>query len=142
MNPKRKAKSEMFELFKQVCNENPAIVSELAAFQTTGNKSEQLINRISETAKFRIPPLTDITAGKSADHKMSNNSPLKVATNTVVKLGITTKTRSNGEYHFKPIDHGEFTVKATATGFQDFEKDEVKIKMGEANRLNVELVSN
>jgi hypothetical protein len=139
MNPKRKAKSEMFELFKQVCNDNPAIVSELAVFQTTGNKSEQSINRISETAKFRIPPSTDITAVKSTDRKMCDNSPLKVATNTVVKLGIKTKTRSNGEYHFKPIDHGEFTIKATATGSQAFEKDEVKVKLGEVNRLDLQI---
>ena len=72
----------------------------------------------------------------------ADGQPIKGATITIVELGISTKTRANGEYHFKPIDHGEFTVKVTATGFQDFEKDEVKIKMGEVNKLDIRLEIN
>jgi len=45
-----------------------------------------------------------------------------------------------GEAHFKPTLHGINTVTVTATGYNNFEADNVDVKLGEINTLDVELV--
>jgi len=37
----------------------------------------------------------------------------------------------------KPIEIGKFTIRVTANGFQDYEIDEFKIKLGETHKLNI-----
>jgi hypothetical protein len=64
---------------------------------------------------------------------------IKDALVTIVELGKTAKTNSAGVYHFKPIILGKYTVKATKEGFQDFETDEVQVKLGEINHLDIKL---
>ncbi len=59
---------------------------------------------------------------------------------TVVEPGKTAKTDSAGEYSIKPIVHGKFTIKVTKEGYQDFEADEIEIKMGDMRHLDVRLV--
>ena len=85
-------------------------------------------------------PATVKTQLKGVVTTKSEGLPIKGASITIVELGLSTKTRANGEYHFKPIDQGEFTIKANATGFQDFEKDEVRITKGEVNKLDILLI--
>lgn len=299
MNARQKAKSDMYQVIEQVCDDNPGIISELVAFQTAVNKYKALIAQIFETEQFRSLPLTGITLDKGADRtklcklvsniarfafayasatknetlkaevdyshskflllredqlvsisqnihdigitnlpalkdygitdakltelqaaidafkasipkpraakgqkitmtgnleelfaqtddilinqmdallsnfetahpnfvkdyrvarrikdpattatqlkgKITNKSdgkPVKDATITVVELALTTKSNSAGNYKFKPIDYGEYTIKVTATGFQDYEVDETRVLLGDANVLDVGLKS-
>ena len=76
------------------------------------------------------------TVTSKADH-----TPVKAATVTIVETAQTMKTGSTGEYSFKPLQSGQYTVRATAAGFQDFESDEIDVKLGAVNHLDVELVS-
>lgn len=81
-------------------------------------------------------PQTTVTQLKGVVTASPDEKPIKNALVTVVEPGKTAKTKSTGEYSFKPIPHGKFTVRITAEGFADFEKDEVEIKLGAVNNLN------
>jgi hypothetical protein len=85
---------------------------------------------------------TTTTQLKGVITNQADETPIKDASVTVVELGKTEKTKSTGEYHFKPIPNGTYTVHVTKEGFADFEIDEVQVKLGEIKHLNVELVSN
>lgn len=85
-------------------------------------------------------PSTTTTQLKGIVRDSADNKPVKGAVLTVVELGKTVKTNSKGEYSIKPIVHGKFTIKVTATGYQDFEADEIEIKMGDIRHLDVSLV--
>jgi hypothetical protein len=85
---------------------------------------------------------TTTTQLKGFVTKESDETPIKNASVTVVEAGKTTKTKSTGEYSFKPIPNGKYTVRVTAEGFADFEIDEVEVKLGEINHLDMELISN
>ena len=300
MNARRKAKSDMYQVVEQVCDENPEIIAEIVAFQTAVNKFKAIIAQIFETEQFRSQPLSGITAGKTADrtnlckfaaaaagfiyayasatknaalkadvnfshskllqmrdellvqtsqniHNLgmanktaladygvtgakltelqtaidafkdsmlkprtakdqkatltvnhaelfaqtddilvnqmdflvknfeqthhdfinryrqarkikdpattktqlkgivtnkSDGAPVKGALITIVQLNKIAVANSTGEYQFKPTDYGEFTIKVTANGFQNFEIDEFRIKKGEINKLDVRLEFN
>jgi hypothetical protein len=96
------------------------------------------VHRYREARKIKDPATTK-TQLKGKVTNAADNSPINDATITVVELGLSATTNLAGEYQFKPIDYGEFTVKVTATGFQDLEVDEVKIKLGEINSLNLQI---
>ncbi len=85
---------------------------------------------------------TTTTQLKGIITNKSDETPIKDAVITVVELATTQKTNSSGEYQFKPIPNGTYTVRVTKEGFQTFEKDEIKVKLGVINHLDVELVSN
>lgn len=97
------------------------------------------VSHYREARKIKDPASTK-TQLKGIVTNKSDGLAIKGATVTVVELNLTTKTNSAGEYQFKPIDYGEFTMRVTAMGFQDFEIDEIKVKLGEVNRLDVELI--
>jgi hypothetical protein len=86
-------------------------------------------------------PAVTATQLKGVVTKASDGSPVKVATVTVVELGKTAKTKSNGEYSFKPIAKGTYTVRVVKDGFKDFEADEVEVKLGDVNHLDAELAT-
>jgi hypothetical protein len=68
--------------------------------------------------------------------------PIKAATVEIVELAKIAKTNTAGKYAFKPVKHGEYTVKVTKEDYQPFEKDEIEVKMGDIKHLDVSLVSN
>jgi hypothetical protein len=68
-----------------------------------------------------------------------DGTPIKGAIISIVELEKTTKSDSSGEYLFKPIANGKFKVKITAEGYQSFEDDELEIKLGNINHLDVSL---
>ncbi|MGC2238144.1 MAG: carboxypeptidase-like regulatory domain-containing protein [Pyrinomonadaceae bacterium] len=93
--------------------------------------------------KFReiSDPHTTTTQLKGFVTKASDETPIKNASVTIVEAAKTAKTKSTGEYSFKPISNGKYTVRVTAEGFADFEVDEVEVKLGEVNHLDVKLVN-
>jgi Carboxypeptidase regulatory-like domain len=86
-----------------------------------------------------ISPATTTTQLKGIITNKSDQTPIKDATVTIVELETTQKTKSSGEYLFKPIPNGTYTIRVTKEGFQTFEKDEIKVKLGQIRHLDVEL---
>lgn len=84
-------------------------------------------------------PNTTTTQLKGVVTGKADAAPIKGATVTIVELAKTTKTDAAGEYLFKPALFGKYTVRVTATGFDDFENDEVEVKLGTVNHLDIEL---
>lgn len=96
------------------------------------------VKNYREARKIKDPAITKTQLKGTVTNK-SDGMPVKNAAVTVVELNLTTQTNSAGEYRFKPVNYGEYTVRVTATGFRDFEISEVKVKLGDVNSLNVEL---
>lgn len=90
--------------------------------------------------KLPEPPVT-ATQLKGVVTNASDETPIKDALVTVVELGKTAKTKSSGEYLFKPIPNGTYTIRVTAEGFQDFESQEIEVKLGQINTLDISLLS-
>ncbi len=95
-----------------------------------------------EAARRIIDPNTTTTQLKGIVTNKADAAPVKGASVTVVETGQTVKTDSAGEYSFKPLHSGQYTLRVTAPGFNDFEDDEVEVKLGEINHLDVKLAAN
>lgn len=100
----------------------------------------EFVTNYHESRKIKDPATTKTQLSGMVTNK-ADGSPIKGATVTVVELNLTRKTNSAGEYLFKPVDQGNFAVKVTAEGFLDFETDEIRVKLGEINGLNITLKS-
>lgn len=96
------------------------------------------VRRYREARKI-IDPATTKTQLKGVVKSKTDGLPIKGATVTIVELNLTTKTNSAGEYLFKPVQNGEIAIRINVEGFQELEKDEIKIKLGEINHCNFEL---
>jgi hypothetical protein len=94
-----------------------------------------------ENARKIDYPNTTTTQLKGVVSNQADGTPIKDATVTIVETAQTMKTDSAGEYSFKPLHSGEYTLRVKATGFQDFEADEIDVKLGAVNHLDVELAS-
>lgn len=92
-----------------------------------------------ESNRIIPDPPTTTTQLKGVVTNSADGTPIKGATVTIVELGKIAKTDSAGKYQFKPAIPGNYIIRVTATGFQDFEDDEVEIKMGAVNSLDVKL---
>lgn len=86
-------------------------------------------------------PAVTATQFKGVVTDASDGTPIKDATVTIVELSKTAKTKASGEYKFKPIAKGTYTVRFSKAGFEDLEKDEVEVKLGEVNHLDAGLES-
>ncbi len=67
MNARKKAKSDMYQVVEQVCDDNTSILGETVAFQTAVNQFKAKIAQLLETEQFRSLPLTGIALDKGAD---------------------------------------------------------------------------
>lgn len=94
---------------------------------------------------FNVRRITDpaVTATqlKGVVTSAADGSAIKDATVTIVELAKTAKTKSNGTYSFKPVTKGTYTVRIVKEGFEDFEADEVEVKLGEVNHLDAVMES-
>ncbi|HEX8736288.1 MAG TPA: carboxypeptidase-like regulatory domain-containing protein [Pyrinomonadaceae bacterium] len=97
---------------------------------------------IYENARQIVDPNTTTTQLKGVVTNKTDGTPIKGASVTIIEIPQTTTTDSAGEYSFKPIINGKYTMQVKAAGFQDFEDDEVEVKLGAVNHVDVELVSN
>lgn len=137
---KRKTRKEIIvQLFREMDEIlNDRMDALMGKFRTSEPEFYQTYFNLREV----VDPSTTTTQLKGFIKDAADNKPIKAATVTVVELNLNTKTDSSGEYAFKPINHGKFTVKITAEGYQPFEDDEIEIKMGDIRHLDVSLVSN
>ena len=83
-----------------------------------------------------------VTQLKGTITDASTGAPLKGATITIVELGKTAVSTSTGKYHFKPVPHGNYTIKTAKEGYEPFEQDEIEVKLGDIRHLDMSLVSN
>lgn len=86
--------------------------------------------------------ITTTTQLKGIVTKSADETPIKDVTITIVELSKTTKTDSTGKYSFKPVTNGKYTVTFAKQGFNTFQADDVEVKLGQINNLDMELVSN
>lgn len=92
-----------------------------------------------ESNRIIIEPSRIATQLKGIVSNKADGKPIKNAKLTIVERELQALTNSAGEYSIKPAPQGTFTIKTTASGFQDFELDEVVIKKGQVKTLNVAL---
>lgn len=86
------------------------------------------------------PPSTT-TQLKGEVTNESDGEPIKGASITIVESSIIVKTNASGEYLIKPAPVGQFTIRIAAEGFNTFEAEEVEIKLGVVNDLDIDLVA-
>jgi hypothetical protein len=80
-----------------------------------------------------------VTQLKGTVTNQADGKPIRDALVTIVEASVRVRTNSAGEYIFKPAPSGKFTIRVTAEGFQTLTMDEVEIKMGAANGVDVAL---
>ena len=85
---------------------------------------------------------TTVTQLKGTITDAATGLPIKGATITIVELGRSAVSNSLGKYHFKPVHHGDYTLKAVKEGYDPFEIDEIQVKMGDIKHLDMSLESN
>jgi hypothetical protein len=104
-----------------------------------------------EATRRIVKPPTTATQLKGTITDKTNGSPVKNATVTATpnatdppngdnNAPISTQSDASGDYSFKPLAHGNYTLTVTATGFNNFEASGVDVKLGEINTLDVESV--
>ena len=91
-------------------------------------------------ARIIIDAPTTTTQLKGTVTDSADNAPIKGATVTIVELGKTRTTDTNGKYSFKPVQNGEFTITVTKQGYTDAQTDNVEVKLGVPNVLDVSLL--
>jgi len=92
-------------------------------------------------AREIIDARTTTTQLKGKITSQTDNTPIEAAQVTILELEKTFKTKPTGRYLFKPIPNGKYTIQITAEGFADFQAENIVVKQGVINRLNVELTS-
>jgi hypothetical protein len=93
-----------------------------------------------QSARIIVDAPTTTTRLKGTVTNQSDGTPINDATVTVVEAAQTTKTDSSGKYNIKPLEIGTYTITVTKTGFNNFQKTGVEVKLGQVNSLDVELV--
>ena len=81
-------------------------------------------------AREIIDPHTTVTQLKGSVFDASEDKPIKGAVVTIVELGKSKTTNTNGEYSFKPAENGTFTLKIEKEGYAPYQKQELEIKTG------------
>lgn len=94
-----------------------------------------------QSARIIVDAPTTTTQLKGTVTSQSDGTPIDNATITIVEAAKTTKTDNNGNYLIKPLEIGTYTVTAAKTGFNNFQKSGVEVKLGQVNNLDVELIS-
>lgn len=104
-----------------------------------------------EATRRIIKPPSTATQLKGTITDKINGSPVKNATVTATpnaadppdgsdRIPFSTLSDAAGAYSFKPLPNGAYTLTVTAIGYTNFEADNVDVKLGEINTLDVELV--
>ncbi|HEX8287506.1 MAG TPA: carboxypeptidase-like regulatory domain-containing protein [Pyrinomonadaceae bacterium] len=98
-----------------------------------------------ETTRRTLKPPTTTTQLKVCVTDKATKSPIKnaivtAAPNNTSDESVTIPTDSTGEALFKPTPHGIYNVTITSIGYTTYTTDQLDVKMGEINKLDVELV--
>lgn len=91
-------------------------------------------------AREIIDSHTTVTQLKGSVIDIADEKPLKGAIVTIVELNKSKTTNLNGEYLFKPAEHGTFTLKIEKTGYAPYQKEELEIKTGHIIHWHASLV--
>lgn len=95
-----------------------------------------------QSARKILDPPTTATQLKGTVTNQSDGAPVADATITIIETTQTANTDSDGNYLIKPVAIGTYTITATKTGFNNFQKTGVEVKLGQVNSLDVELIAN
>lgn len=107
-----------------------------------------------EAARVIVDPPHTTTQLKGTVTDKTTGTPVKNASVTVTATPktaanpetaatanpVTVQTDPAGEYLFKPLPFGEYTMTVTATGYTEFDSDVIDVRLGEINDFDVELV--
>lgn len=140
------------ETLEQLFEANDAILKDRMdrLVQTFRAAHPDFVRAYEATRRIIKPPhtatqlkgiITDQTTGapvKNVTVTATPATPEPTAPNDPIPL--TALSDAAGEYSFKPLPHDTYTVTVTAFGFNNFEADNVDVKLGEINNLDVELV--
>ncbi|MDQ3798228.1 MAG: carboxypeptidase-like regulatory domain-containing protein [Acidobacteriota bacterium] len=94
-----------------------------------------------QSARKILDPQTTTTQLKGTVTNQTDNTPIAGATITIAETAQTANTDPDGKYLIKPVAHGTYTITAAKTGFNNFKKTGVEVKLGQVNSLDIRLVS-
>lgn len=124
------------QLFKEA---DAVLLDQMDRLVVTFRESNPNFVTTYENARIIVDPPTTTTQLKGTVTKASDNTPVAGATITIIETGKTAKTTTTGKYTIKPLAPNKYTVKVTATGFQDFQAAEVDVKLGAVNSFDAAL---
>jgi len=134
---KRKTRREILnQLFKEMDKIlNERMDNLMGKFRTSNPEFYETYFNLREVTDAS----TTTTQLKGIITDKSDDKPIKGVTIAIVTTGETAVTDSKGEYSFKPIIKGRHTVRINKDGYQPYENDELEVKMGDINHLDVSL---
>lgn len=97
------------------------------------------VNRFKVARKIVNPPTTHTALHGVVDNKLTGE-PVNNALIEIVELQVQVHANENGEYSTGKILHGTYTVRISADGFATQVIENVKVKLGEINHLDIELL--
>jgi hypothetical protein len=134
---KRKTRKEILkQLFKELDEIlNDRMDTLMGKFRTSHPEFYQTYFNLREI----VDPSTTPTQLKGKITDAVTNAPVKNASIAIVELAKSTNSDSSGNYFFKPVEHGKFTVNVTAEGYANFQSTGVEVKLGANTTLNAAL---
>jgi hypothetical protein len=138
MSQRKTLNASLRQLFKEA---DEVLLDQMDRLVVTFRESNPDFVTTYENARIIIDPSTTTTQLKGTVTKAADNAPVAGATVTIVETGKTAKTTTTGKYTIKPLAPNKYTVKVTATGFQDFQATDVDVKLGAVSNFNIVLVS-
>lgn len=124
---RRTQTANLRELFKQL---DDILINRMDGLMKNFRTSHPDFYNAYLAAREILDPHTTVTQLKGSVIDIADEKPIKGAIVTIVELNKSTKTDTKGEYLFKPVEHGKFTLKIEKTGYQSYEKEEVELKTG------------
>ena len=135
---RRTQKAKLVELFKQG---DEILKDQIDGLMKNFRVTHPDFFNAYSAAREIVDPSTTVTQLKGSVIDASDEKPVNGAIVTIVELGKSTDTGTKGEYIFKPVEHGKFTIQITKEGYQTFKKEEVELKTGRISHLHINLIS-
>lgn len=111
-------------------------------FVKTYESARKIVDPPHTTTQLKGTVADKATATPIKDAKVTvTATPETVANNSTTATAdpITVQTDASGEYLFKPLPFGEYTMTVTASGYTQFDSDIIDVKLGEVNEFDVAL---
>lgn len=135
---RRTQKAKLTELFKQG---DEIIKDQIDGLMKNFRVTHPDFFNSYSAAREIVDPSTTVTQLKGSVIDAADEKPIKGATVTIVELGKSTETGIKGEYIFKPVEHGKFSIQITKEGYETFRKEAVELKTGKIAHLHINLTS-
>jgi hypothetical protein len=111
-------------------------------FVKTYESARKIVDPPHTTTQLKGTVTDKTTATPIKDAKVTIiATPETVANNSTTATAdpITVQTDASGEYLFKPLPFGEYTMTVTASGYTQFDSNIIDVKLGEVNEYDVAL---